>query len=117
MLVLIVVWGISAWSFFPAQQARLIETAGIEFAPIVLSLNASFMFLGFSLGAVVGSVTLAHGAVRNLGWVGAAWVIAALLLTVVIARPVTRRSPVQITNGAGLGALARQSISFAKENP
>ena len=105
VLVLVVVWGISAWSFFPAQQARLIATAGIEFAPMVLSLNASFMFLGFSLGAVVGSVTLAHGAALNLGLVGAAWIVAALLLSVVIARPATQRSPVSITSDAGLGAL------------
>jgi len=105
VLVLVVIWGISAWSFFPAQQARLIATAGIEFAPMVLSLNASFMFLGFSLGAVVGSVTLAHGAALNLGWVGAAWIVAALLLAVVIARPATQRSPGQIANDVGLSSL------------
>lgn len=105
VLVSIVVWGISAWSFFPAQQARLIETVGIEFAPIVLSLNASFMFLGFSLGAVVGSATLAHGAARNLGWVGAAWVVAALLLAVAIARHATQRVPLLTTHDASLGSL------------
>ncbi len=104
VLVLVVVWGISAWSFFPAQQARLIATAGIEFAPMVLSLNASFMFLGFSLGAVVGSVTLAYGAALNLGWVAAAWIVAALLIAVVIARPATQRRPILITKDAGLGA-------------
>ena len=106
ILVLIMVWGISAWSFFPAQQARLIVTAGIKFAPMVLSLNASFMFLGFSLGAVVGSVTLAHGAVRNLGWVGAAWIVAALLLAVVVARSATQRSPAVIINDVGTGLPA-----------
>ena len=105
VLVSIVVWGISAWSFFPAQQARLIETAGIEFAPIVLSLNASFMFLGFSLGAVVGSVTLTLGTARNLGGVGAAWVVAALLLAIAIARPATEQVSLLTTHDASLGSL------------
>jgi len=41
-LVAIVIWGLSAWAFFPAQQTRLIGIAGIRIAPIVLSLNASF---------------------------------------------------------------------------
>ena len=86
VLVVIVLWGVSAWSFFPAQQASLIEAAGIEFASIVLSLNASFMFLGFSLGAVAGALALAHGGALNLGWVGAAWVVLALHLAVAIRR-------------------------------
>ena len=69
-MVAIVVWGLSAWAFFPAQQTRLIGVAGIKVAPIVLSLNASFMFLGFSLGAALGSLTLMYAAPSALGWVG-----------------------------------------------
>jgi predicted MFS family arabinose efflux permease len=82
ILVAIVVWGLSAWSFFPAQQTRLIGLAGLPLAPVVLSLNASFMFVGFSLGAVLGSVTLAHGSPAALGWVGGSCVGAALLLMI-----------------------------------
>jgi predicted MFS family arabinose efflux permease len=79
-LCAIVVWGVAAWSFFPAQQARLIGIAGAKVAPIVLSLNASFMFIGFSAGAALGSVTVAHSSVANLGWVGATCEVAAVLL-------------------------------------
>jgi len=86
LVLTVVVWGLSAWSFFPAQQTRLIALAGMDLAPVVLSLNASAMFAGFSLGAVIGSVTLAHGTPGNLGWVGAACVGTALLLTVAIRR-------------------------------
>ena len=57
VLVAIVVWGVSAWSFFPAQQTRLICNAGIVGAPVALSLNGSFMFLGFSLGVALGPVS------------------------------------------------------------
>lgn len=81
-LVAIVVWGLSAWAFFPAQQTRLIGITGIKVAPIVLSLNASFMFLGFSLGAALGSVTLTYGAPSALGSVGGLCVLAALLLSI-----------------------------------
>jgi predicted MFS family arabinose efflux permease len=83
VLAAIIVWGLSAWSFFPAQQARLIGIAGLELAPVVLSLNASFMYLGFSLGAGMGSLALIKGSVADLGWVGALWVLASLILVLV----------------------------------
>jgi predicted MFS family arabinose efflux permease len=76
----IVVWGVSAWSFFPAQQSRLMQIAGLKIAPIALSLNASFMYLGFSLGAMLGSLTLLHAPLAALGLVGAVCEIAALLI-------------------------------------
>ena len=81
-LVAIVVWGPSAWHFLPAQQTRLIGIAGIKVAPIVLSLNASFMFLGFPLGAALGSLTLTYAAPSALGWVGGLCVLASLLLSI-----------------------------------
>jgi predicted MFS family arabinose efflux permease len=80
VLAAIVVWGLSAWAFFPAQQSRLMQVAGAKTAPIVLSLNASFMYLGFSLGAMLGSFTLLHAPLTGLGLVGAACEIAALLI-------------------------------------
>jgi predicted MFS family arabinose efflux permease len=82
VLAAIIIWGMSAWAFFPAQQTRLIGIAGIRVAPIVLSLNASFMFLGFSLGAALGSVTLTYAAPSALGWVGGLCALASLLLSI-----------------------------------
>jgi predicted MFS family arabinose efflux permease len=82
IMVAIVVWGLSAWAFFPAQQTRLIGVAGIRVAPIALSLNASFMFLGFSLGAALGSATLIYAPPSALGWVGGLCVLLSLLLSV-----------------------------------
>ncbi|MFJ1253614.1 MFS transporter [Cupriavidus sp. CuC1] len=80
VIVAVVVWGLSAWAFFPAQQARLIGIAGLPVAPVVLSLNASFMFAGFSLGAALGAFTLNHASFADLGWVGATCELVALLL-------------------------------------
>jgi predicted MFS family arabinose efflux permease len=85
---------VSAWSFFPAQQVRLISIAGITVAPVALSLNASFQFLGFSAGAALGSLTLANASPLALGWVGASCVIAALSLT--LAAGLRPRSPFPI---------------------
>jgi predicted MFS family arabinose efflux permease len=89
VLCAIVAWGVAAWSFFPAQQARLIGIAGAKVAPIVLSLNASFMFIGFSAGAALGSVTIAHSSVVNLGWVGAICEVTAILFLGVTSRRTT----------------------------
>ena len=89
ILCAMAVWGLTGWGFSPAQQARLIGIGGHKVAPVVLSLNMTFMYVGFSAGAAVGSVVLAHGSVANLGWVGASFEIAALLLAFG-----TSRSPV-----------------------
>jgi predicted MFS family arabinose efflux permease len=80
VLIGIVVWGVSAWGFFPAQQARMIGLVGVKNAPVILSLNASFQYLGFSMGAALGSVVLTQGSVADLGWVGALCVTSAYLL-------------------------------------
>ncbi|CAN7161933.1 MFS transporter [Caballeronia sp. LjRoot29] len=86
ILLGVVAWGVAHWSFYPAQQAGLISIAGMRGTPIALSLNASFMYLGFSLGAALGSLTLSLTSVSDLGWTAAACEIAAFVLTVVIGR-------------------------------
>ncbi|HVJ54065.1 MAG TPA: MFS transporter [Aliidongia sp.] len=73
-------WGASHWAFWPGQQSRLIATAGLSVAPVALSLNASFMYLGFSLGAMLGSFTLMKGEVQDLGLVGGSCILASFLL-------------------------------------
>lgn len=80
VLAAVAVWGVTAWGFFPPQQARLIGIAGLKNAPVILSLNSSFQYLGFSLGAALGSATLALGSLADLGWVGGLCVVASLLL-------------------------------------
>jgi predicted MFS family arabinose efflux permease len=91
VLVASIVWGFSAWAFFPAQQARLIRIAGTHVAPVVLSLNASFMYLGFSCGAVLGALTLTVGGLSDLGWVGALCELVALAYFLVMTQ--NQRTP------------------------
>jgi len=67
----------------PSQQARLIGLSGARLASIVISLNASLMFIGYSLGAAIGSITMVHLSPADLGWVGSLSEFASLLLVFV----------------------------------
>jgi predicted MFS family arabinose efflux permease len=80
VFIAIAVWGASGWAFLPSQLARLVSLAGATAAPIALSLNASLLYLGFSLGAALGSFTLAAGSTSDLGWVGAVCELGSLAL-------------------------------------
>lgn len=72
---LVVAWGVCGWSFYPPQQARLVALAGAQHTSVVLSLNASFMYLGFALGAALGSVVIA---LTSVVWIGAAAAVCTL---------------------------------------
>ena len=97
VLLGVVAWGMAHWSFYPAQQAGLINIAGLRGTPIALSLNASFMYFGFSLGAALGSLTLSLTSVSNLGWTAAACEVAALIMTVSLGRHVMRAQKLTVT--------------------
>lgn len=84
VLVALMIWAVCHWAFYPAQQARLIELAGVRVASIVLSLNASFMYIGFSIGAAAGGLTLAHSHIGNLGWVAGLFELASVAVTLSI---------------------------------
>ncbi|QQX86670.1 MFS transporter [Cupriavidus necator] len=84
VLIAVMFWGVSAWAFHPAQQARLIELAGLNVASIVLSLNASFMYIGCAVGAAVGGLTLAQSHIGNLGLVGGLFEMASVAVTLAI---------------------------------
>jgi predicted MFS family arabinose efflux permease len=62
-------------------------------ASVVLSLNASFMFAGFALGAALGSMTIAHSSPAALGFVGASSILAGLVLVFAITRKKRRLRP------------------------
>lgn len=86
VILAVVVWGLTHWGFYPGQQARLMAIAGLHLAPIALSLNASFMYLGFSLGAGVGALIILYSHAANLGWGAAAFELAAMVLMARISR-------------------------------
>jgi len=83
LLTAILLWGLASWAVMTAQQARLVALAP-NLAPVSLSLNSSAIYLGSAMGAAVGAVMIADGAVRMLG--SAAACIALTALLVVLAR-------------------------------
>ncbi|HVZ64714.1 MAG TPA: MFS transporter [Lacunisphaera sp.] len=76
---LVVAWGFVGFSFPAAQQARIAALAP-SLAPITLSLNASAIYVGVSLGAMFGGLVVAHGSVPELGWMAALCEVAALTI-------------------------------------
>jgi predicted MFS family arabinose efflux permease len=77
VLLLVFGWAISAWGFYPAQVASIIRIKP-QASTIALSLNASFMYLGFAIGGAIGGVVLSILGPTDLGWVGGGSVAAAL---------------------------------------
>lgn len=67
---LVAVWGLVGWSFPSAQQTRIVAMEP-RLAPITLSLNASAIYLGVSLGAFLGSLAVSARAVADIGVLGA----------------------------------------------
>lgn len=66
---LILLWGGTGWAFPPAQSSHLLSLAPAS-APLVLSLNASALYLGIAGGSVLGGLVLQYGSAGDLGWVG-----------------------------------------------
>jgi predicted MFS family arabinose efflux permease len=79
MLLLIFCWGISGWTFYPAQVASIIRIDP-QASVIALSLNASAMYLGFALGGAAGGLVLSVLGPTDLGWIGGSSVAASLAL-------------------------------------
>lgn len=86
VLLAVAVWGFSVWAFFPAQMARLIAAGQAGQAPVVLSLNTSTMYLGFSIGSAIGAGILHAGALWGIGLLAGWSELAALWLAAVRAR-------------------------------
>lgn len=74
------VWGVAGFTFNSAQQAKLVDILGQKVAPVSLSLNSSFVYLGFALGALLGSLLIEFGSVRNIGFAGSLCELLAVLL-------------------------------------
>jgi DHA1 family inner membrane transport protein len=63
-----VIYGFTAWSILVPQQHRLI-TAAPSTAALVVSLNASSVYLAISVGGVLGALTLRTLDARYVTWV------------------------------------------------
>jgi MFS transporter, DHA1 family, inner membrane transport protein len=73
-----IIWGIAGFSLGAPQMARLTGLAPTQ-APLLLSLNASMIYLGTALGAIVSGALAGSVGFDKLAWVGAPFAVAAYL--------------------------------------
>ncbi|MGG0425849.1 MFS transporter [Priestia megaterium] len=81
ILPLLMIWEIAAWTFGPTQNFNLISLTP-EASSIVLSLNSSFVQLGFAAGAGIGGIVAGRSSILEISWFGATSVVIALLIGV-----------------------------------
>lgn len=84
IIPVIAAWGLIGFSFASAQQTRIVALAP-EVAPITLSLNGSAIYIGVSLGSILGSLVVAHSSVTHVGYSGAAGEALAIVLLAISA--------------------------------
>jgi predicted MFS family arabinose efflux permease len=77
--VAIAVWGYVGLGFNAPQQAHLVGLAP-ELANAVLALNASFLYLGISLGSFLGGEVVDAGQIRNLHWLAVGLAVSAAVI-------------------------------------
>ncbi|RAS73181.1 MFS transporter [Priestia endophytica] len=80
-ILLLMIWEIAAWTFGPTQNFNLISLTP-EASGIVLSLNSSFVQLGFAAGAGIGGIVAGRSSILEISWVGAISVVIALIIGV-----------------------------------
>jgi len=78
--VILIPWALGCFSSNSGQQARL-SLAAPALAPALMALNTSAIYLGQAAGAASGGWLIAHGGYGPLNWVGLAWIIAAIALS------------------------------------
>ena len=83
--LVLIPWGLGCFSSNSAQQARL-GRAAPALAPALMALNSSAIYLGQAAGASSGGWTIEHGGYAPLHWIGAAWMGAAITLSVWVGR-------------------------------
>ena len=69
-------WSLCGFGMMTPQQARLAERAFSQ-APMLMSLNASMVYIGTALGSAVGGWALPHTGFAQLAWVGAGFALLA----------------------------------------
>ncbi len=79
LIAIMVIWGVIAWMFPPAQASRVLAIAP-ESAPLALSLNYSALYLGVALGSMIGGLVIAHVGLEYLGWIGGIFPLMGLMV-------------------------------------
>jgi len=81
LAVLCIPWALGCFAANSGQQARLSQAAP-TLTPALLALNTSAIYLGQAAGASGGGWVIAHHGYAPLSWLGLAWLMAAIGLSV-----------------------------------
>ena len=89
MMLVISPWALGCFSSNAGQQARLVAAAPV-LAPALIALNSSAMFAGQALGAASGGAVMTPFGYGPLHWMGLAWMLAAIALSLWAGRRMRR---------------------------
>ncbi|WP_041711566.1 MFS transporter [Clostridium pasteurianum] len=81
-ITLLILWMIAVWTFGPTQNFNLVSLAP-ESSGIMLSLNSSFVQLGFAAGAGIGGITVGALSIMAITWIAAASIAFATIVAAV----------------------------------
>lgn len=81
-IMLLMFWATSTWAFGLTQSFNLVSLAP-EGSGIMLSMNSSFVQLGFAVGAGIGGIAVAGSSIMAISWIGALSVAFAACIAVV----------------------------------
>lgn len=77
LLAVFVAWGVAGFGLMTPQQSRLAQIAPLQ-VPLLLSLNASMLYLGTAVGAAVGGLAAPLVGFDRLAWVALPFAVVAL---------------------------------------
>ncbi|MCU6707424.1 MFS transporter [Paenibacillus sp. J5C_2022] len=77
VFIMIIVWGLAAWTTTPANQYYMISLKP-QSAEIILSVNTALLNIGITLGAALGGLVIEYAPIHALGWIGGISVLLAL---------------------------------------
>ena len=98
VFAVVLIWGGTSWAFPPAQSSHLLSLSPSN-APLVLSLNASALYLGIASGSLIGGLVLQYGTSSDLGWVGAifpALSLVGIAVSALLRQPVVNPARIEI---------------------
>ena len=81
VIVLLMLWEIACWTFGPTQNFNLVSLAP-QSSGIVLSLNSTFVQLGFAAGAGIGGITVGSFSITSITWISAASAVLAAIIAI-----------------------------------
>ncbi|WP_239711063.1 hypothetical protein [Paenibacillus sp. 19GGS1-52] len=80
-IMFLMLWEIAVWTFGPTQNFNLVSLAP-EASSIVLSLNSSFVQLGFAAGAGIGGIAIGSFSILAIPWISTISVVIATVIAV-----------------------------------